>query len=173
MYSIDLHNNKDRHFTIGDNKHQKSAFLHFRRKITVDTISPVSLELERLKPEQLNEAEVSLHITNKQENELSTLLLPQRSLWGKLLVKRLKSFLLWKDLIHHSQEGLHIQKSLGIHIKELLDLGVIRKLYIYALGDGICAALHQVQIINDKPLEGPICFISRQIKPTEARYGAI
>ncbi|MBW0513760.1 hypothetical protein O181_053475 [Austropuccinia psidii MF-1] len=26
--------------------------------------------------------------------------------------------------------------------------------------------------MNDKPAEGPICFISRQIKPTEARYGA-
>ncbi|MBW0580083.1 hypothetical protein O181_119798 [Austropuccinia psidii MF-1] len=47
------------------------------------------------------------------------------------------------------------------------------KLYIDASGDGLGAALHQVQIINDKPVEGPICFISRQIKPTEARYGAI
>ncbi|MBW0573820.1 hypothetical protein O181_113535 [Austropuccinia psidii MF-1] len=46
------------------------------------------------------------------------------------------------------------------------------KLYIDASGDGPVAALHQVQIINDKPVEGPICFISRQIKPTEARYGA-
>ncbi|MBW0575134.1 hypothetical protein O181_114849 [Austropuccinia psidii MF-1] len=43
------------------------------------------------------------------------------------------------------------------------------KLYIDASGDGLGAALHQVQIINDKPLEGLICFISRQIKPTEAR----
>ncbi|MBW0544896.1 hypothetical protein O181_084611 [Austropuccinia psidii MF-1] len=46
------------------------------------------------------------------------------------------------------------------------------KLYIYACGDGVGAALHQVQIVNDKPYEGPICLISRQIKPTEARYGA-
>ncbi|MBW0569900.1 hypothetical protein O181_109615 [Austropuccinia psidii MF-1] len=46
------------------------------------------------------------------------------------------------------------------------------KLYIDALGDGLGAALHQVQIINRKPVEGPICFISRQIKPTDARYGA-
>ncbi|MBW0560017.1 hypothetical protein O181_099732 [Austropuccinia psidii MF-1] len=46
------------------------------------------------------------------------------------------------------------------------------KLYIDASGDGLGAALHQVQIINDKPVEGPICSISRQIKPTEARYGA-
>ncbi|MBW0502005.1 hypothetical protein O181_041720 [Austropuccinia psidii MF-1] len=46
------------------------------------------------------------------------------------------------------------------------------KLYIDESGDGIGAALHQVQIINDKPAEGPICFICRKIKTTEARYGA-
>ncbi|MBW0540102.1 hypothetical protein O181_079817 [Austropuccinia psidii MF-1] len=47
------------------------------------------------------------------------------------------------------------------------------KLYIYACGEGLGAALHQTQIINDKPVEGPIFFISRQIKPTEKRYGEI
>ncbi|MBW0518587.1 hypothetical protein O181_058302 [Austropuccinia psidii MF-1] len=46
------------------------------------------------------------------------------------------------------------------------------KLYSDAFGEGLGAALHQVQIFNDKPYEGPICFISRQIKATEARYGA-
>ncbi|MBW0541957.1 hypothetical protein O181_081672 [Austropuccinia psidii MF-1] len=46
------------------------------------------------------------------------------------------------------------------------------KLYIDACGEGLGAALHQIQIINDKPVEGPIFFISRQIKPIEARYGA-
>ncbi|MBW0516139.1 hypothetical protein O181_055854 [Austropuccinia psidii MF-1] len=51
------------------------------------------------------------------------------------------------------------------------DLKLPFKLYIDASGDGIGAALKQVQIINDKPVEGTICFISRKIKPTEARYG--
>ncbi|MBW0497622.1 hypothetical protein O181_037337 [Austropuccinia psidii MF-1] len=46
------------------------------------------------------------------------------------------------------------------------------KLYIDSFGEGLGAALHQTKIINEKPVEGPICFISRQIKPTEARYGA-
>ncbi|MBW0496979.1 hypothetical protein O181_036694 [Austropuccinia psidii MF-1] len=46
------------------------------------------------------------------------------------------------------------------------------RLYIDSCGEGLGAALHQKQIINDKPVEGPICFISRQINPTEARYGA-
>ncbi|MBW0552809.1 hypothetical protein O181_092524 [Austropuccinia psidii MF-1] len=52
------------------------------------------------------------------------------------------------------------------------DFKLLFKLYIDASGDELGAALHQVQILNDKPVEGPICFISRQIKPTEARYGA-
>ncbi|MBW0540710.1 hypothetical protein O181_080425 [Austropuccinia psidii MF-1] len=46
------------------------------------------------------------------------------------------------------------------------------KLYIHACGEGLGVALHQTKIINEEPVEGPICFISRQIKPTEARYGA-
>ncbi|MBW0549918.1 hypothetical protein O181_089633 [Austropuccinia psidii MF-1] len=46
------------------------------------------------------------------------------------------------------------------------------KLYIDASGDGLGDTLHQVQIINDKPVEGPICLICRQIKPAVARYGA-
>ncbi|MBW0467813.1 hypothetical protein O181_007528 [Austropuccinia psidii MF-1] len=46
------------------------------------------------------------------------------------------------------------------------------KLYIDACGEGLGAALHQTHIINEKLVEGPICFISRQIKPTEGRYGA-
>ncbi|MBW0534860.1 hypothetical protein O181_074575 [Austropuccinia psidii MF-1] len=74
MYGIDLHNNKDRYFTIGDNEHQKFAFLPFKRQITVSKVLPVSLELEKFKSEQLNEAEISLHLTDKQEIELSALL---------------------------------------------------------------------------------------------------
>ncbi|MBW0567578.1 hypothetical protein O181_107293 [Austropuccinia psidii MF-1] len=47
------------------------------------------------------------------------------------------------------------------------------KLYFDASGDGLGAAFNKVKILNDKPVEGTICFISRQIQPTEARYGAI
>ncbi|MBW0524621.1 hypothetical protein O181_064336 [Austropuccinia psidii MF-1] len=46
------------------------------------------------------------------------------------------------------------------------------EVYIDACEEGLGAALNQTQIINDKPVEGPICFISRQLKPTEAIYGA-
>ncbi|MBW0558493.1 hypothetical protein O181_098208 [Austropuccinia psidii MF-1] len=54
----------------------------------------------------------------------------------------------------------------------LPDFKLPLKLYIDASGDGLGAALHQFHIINDKPVEGPIFFISKQIKPTEARYEA-
>ncbi|MBW0576993.1 hypothetical protein O181_116708 [Austropuccinia psidii MF-1] len=52
------------------------------------------------------------------------------------------------------------------------DLKFPFKLHIDASGDGLDAALIQVQIMNDKPVEQPICFISRPNKPAEARYGA-
>ncbi|MBW0512169.1 hypothetical protein O181_051884 [Austropuccinia psidii MF-1] len=52
------------------------------------------------------------------------------------------------------------------------DWNIAFKFYIDACGDGLGAALHQGQIIDDKPTEGSVCYISRQIKPTEARYGA-
>ncbi|MBW0586424.1 hypothetical protein O181_126139 [Austropuccinia psidii MF-1] len=44
--------------------------------------------------------------------------------------------------------------------------------YIDECEDGLGEDLHQVQIIDDKPTEGPVSYISRQIKPTEARYGS-
>ncbi|MBW0521382.1 hypothetical protein O181_061097 [Austropuccinia psidii MF-1] len=52
------------------------------------------------------------------------------------------------------------------------DWNITFKLYIDACGDALGAALHHVQIIDDKPPEGPVCYISRQIKQTEVRYGA-
>ncbi|MBW0544856.1 hypothetical protein O181_084571, partial [Austropuccinia psidii MF-1] len=52
------------------------------------------------------------------------------------------------------------------------DWNIPFKLYIDACGDVLVEALHPVQIIDDKPTEGPVSYISRQIKPTEARYGA-
>ncbi|MBW0574706.1 hypothetical protein O181_114421 [Austropuccinia psidii MF-1] len=39
------------------------------------------------------------------------------------------------------------------------DWNIPFKLYIDACGDELGAALHQVQIIDDKPTEGPVCYI--------------
>ncbi|MBW0565170.1 hypothetical protein O181_104885 [Austropuccinia psidii MF-1] len=140
MYGIDLHNNKDRYFTIGDNKRQKFAFLPFERQITVNKVSPVSLELEKFKSEQLNEAEISLHLSDKQENELSALLYDHKEAFAS------DKEPLWAIIGHEIDIILNIERpyppllrrpaypaspksreALEIHIKELLDLGVIRK----------------------------------------------
>ncbi|MBW0582505.1 hypothetical protein O181_122220 [Austropuccinia psidii MF-1] len=45
------------------------------------------------------------------------------------------------------------------------------KLYIDVCGEGLGASPNKEQIINDKCVQGPIYFISRKIKPPEARYG--
>ncbi|MBW0568757.1 hypothetical protein O181_108472 [Austropuccinia psidii MF-1] len=47
------------------------------------------------------------------------------------------------------------------------------RLYIDAAYiQGLGAALHQRQIVDGEPREGVICYISRQLKESEARYGA-
>ncbi|MBW0565920.1 hypothetical protein O181_105635 [Austropuccinia psidii MF-1] len=47
------------------------------------------------------------------------------------------------------------------------------KLYIdAACSQGLGAALHQRQIVDGEPREAVICYISRQLKDSEAKYGA-
>ncbi|MBW0587543.1 hypothetical protein O181_127258, partial [Austropuccinia psidii MF-1] len=47
------------------------------------------------------------------------------------------------------------------------------KLYIdAACSQGLGAALHERQIVDGEPREGVICYISKQLKDSEARYGA-
>ncbi|MBW0543035.1 hypothetical protein O181_082750 [Austropuccinia psidii MF-1] len=139
IYGIDLHN-KERYFTIGDNKHQKFAFLPFKRQITVNKVSQVSLELEKLKYEQLNEGEISLHLSDKKENELSALLYDHKKAFasGKKCLGAIIS--------HEFDITINIERpyppllripaypaspksrgALEMHIAELLNLGVIRK----------------------------------------------
>ncbi|MBW0556462.1 hypothetical protein O181_096177 [Austropuccinia psidii MF-1] len=140
MYGIDLHNNKDRYFTIGDNKRQKFGFLSFKRQITVSKVAAVSLELKRFRSEHLNEAEISLHLTYNQENELSSLLYDHRGAFASdkeplgdiighevdiiLNIERAYTPLLRRPAYPASPKS---REALEIHIKELLDLGVTRK----------------------------------------------
>ncbi|MBW0556502.1 hypothetical protein O181_096217 [Austropuccinia psidii MF-1] len=140
MYGIDLHNNKDRYFIIGDNKCQKFAFLPFKRQIAVRKVPPVNLELEKFKSEQLNEAEKSLNLTDKQENELSSLLYyhreafesdkePLGSIIGHEVDIILNNKRPYPPLLRRPEypASPKSREALGIHIKELPDLGVIRK----------------------------------------------
>ncbi|MBW0530987.1 hypothetical protein O181_070702 [Austropuccinia psidii MF-1] len=55
----------------------------------------------------------------------------------------------------------------------LPDFELLFKLYMdAAFSQGLGAALHQRQILDGKPRELVICYISRKPKDSEARYGA-
>ncbi|MBW0574062.1 hypothetical protein O181_113777 [Austropuccinia psidii MF-1] len=140
MYGIGLHNNKDRYFTIGDKKHQKFSFLPFKRQITVTKLAQVSLYLERFKYEKANEAEISLHMTDKQENELFTLLYDHRKAFesakeplGAIIGHEVDIILHierpYPPLLRRPayQANPKSREDLEIHIKELLDFGSMRK----------------------------------------------
>ncbi|MBW0535624.1 hypothetical protein O181_075339 [Austropuccinia psidii MF-1] len=140
MYGIGLHNNKDRYFTIADNKHRKFSFLPFGRQITVKKVSPVNLELEKFKSEHLNEAEISLYLRDKQENELYALLYDYKEAFASdkeplgaiigheidiiLNIERPYPPLLRRPAYPASPKS---REALEVHIKELLDLGLIRE----------------------------------------------
>ncbi|MBW0474017.1 hypothetical protein O181_013732 [Austropuccinia psidii MF-1] len=87
-------------------------------------------------------------------------------------------------------EILETRKEIEKHINELLEMDAIRKIghneiveitnpviiswHLYldaACSQGLGAALHQRQIVDGEPREGVICYISRQLKDSEARYG--
>ncbi|MBW0557563.1 hypothetical protein O181_097278 [Austropuccinia psidii MF-1] len=118
----------------------KILFLPFKRQITVCKVASVNLELEIFKSEQLNEAEISLHLTGSQENELSALLYDHREAFAShkeplgaivghevhviLNIERPYPPLLQRLAYPASYKS---REALDIHIKELLDLGVIRK----------------------------------------------
>ncbi|MBW0589415.1 hypothetical protein O181_129130 [Austropuccinia psidii MF-1] len=120
MYGIDFHNNKNGYFTIGGNKRQKFAFLPFERQIT------------------LREAEISLHLTDKQENEISSLLYDHKGAFASdkeplgaiighevniiLNIERPYPELLRRPAYPASPKS---REALETHIKELLDHGVI------------------------------------------------
>ncbi|MBW0533920.1 hypothetical protein O181_073635 [Austropuccinia psidii MF-1] len=121
MYGIDLHNNKDRYLTIGDNKRQKFDFLPFKRQITVRKVAPINLELERFKSEQLNEADISLHLNDNKEH-LGKIVKHEVEII--LNIERPYPPLLRRPAIQAIPKS---REALEIHIKEILDLGVIRK----------------------------------------------
>ncbi|MBW0587995.1 hypothetical protein O181_127710 [Austropuccinia psidii MF-1] len=143
MYGIYLHNNKDRYFAIGDNKHQKFAFVPFKRQITISKVAPVNLELEIFKSEHSSEAGISLHLTNNQENEVSAFLYDHREAFasgkeplGAIIGHEVEIILNigrpYPPLLRRNAypESPKSREALEIHIKELLDLGGYERLAI-------------------------------------------
>ncbi|MBW0534621.1 hypothetical protein O181_074336 [Austropuccinia psidii MF-1] len=140
MYGIDLHNTKYRYFIIGDNNHEKFDFLPFKRQSIVNKVPPVNLELEIFKSKQFIEVEISLHLTNSQENELHSLLYDHREAFASdkeplgAIIGHEADIILnigrpYPQLLRRPAypAGPKLREALKIHIKELLDVGVIRK----------------------------------------------
>ncbi|MBW0520476.1 hypothetical protein O181_060191 [Austropuccinia psidii MF-1] len=116
MYGIDSHNNKDRYFTIGNNKCQTFYFLPFNRQIKVRKVSPVNLD------------ELSSLLYDHKEDFASDKE-PLGAIVGHeaeiiLNIERLYPPLLRRTAYPESPKS---REALELYIKELLDLGVIRK----------------------------------------------
>ncbi|MBW0529896.1 hypothetical protein O181_069611 [Austropuccinia psidii MF-1] len=108
------------------------------KQIAVIRVAQVSLELEKFKSEQLNETEISLHLADNQENELSALLSDNRKAFASdkeplgaiighevdiiLNMERPYPPLLRRPAYQASPKS---REALEIHIKELIDLDVI------------------------------------------------
>ncbi|MBW0549456.1 hypothetical protein O181_089171 [Austropuccinia psidii MF-1] len=103
MYGIDLHNNKDRYFTIGDNKRQKFAFLPFKRQITVKKYHQGAFASDKEPLGAIIGHEVDIILN----------------------IERPYPPLLRRPAYPASPKS---REALETHIKELLDLGVIEKL---------------------------------------------
>ncbi|MBW0515242.1 hypothetical protein O181_054957 [Austropuccinia psidii MF-1] len=133
-------NSANRYFTIGDKKNQEFGILPFKRQNTVSKVAPVSLQLKRFKFEQLNKAEISLHLTDSEENEFSALLYDHREAFSSekeplgaiigneadiiLNIERPYPPLLRIPAYPANPKS---REDVEIHIKELLDLGIIKK----------------------------------------------
>ncbi|MBW0563782.1 hypothetical protein O181_103497, partial [Austropuccinia psidii MF-1] len=81
------------------------------------------------------------------------------------------SFEITKERRDAYERSQHEHTSAPVLI--LPDFELPFKLYIDApCSHGFGAALHQRQIVGGEPIEGVICYISRQLKYSDARYVA-
>ncbi|MBW0522246.1 hypothetical protein O181_061961 [Austropuccinia psidii MF-1] len=79
VYGIDISNQKDRCFTIGDNKRQKFGFINSKRQIKVIKKEEKSPEMDFFITEQLKEAEFNHELTVKMKEKLIYLLFKYRN----------------------------------------------------------------------------------------------
>ncbi|MBW0542605.1 hypothetical protein O181_082320 [Austropuccinia psidii MF-1] len=108
MYGIDLYNNKDRYFTIGDNKRHKFSFLPFKRQITENELSSLLYDHKEAFASDKEPLEAIIG------HEVDIILNIERPYPPFLRIPEYPA-------------SPKSREALEIHIKELLDLGVIRK----------------------------------------------
>ncbi|MBW0555065.1 hypothetical protein O181_094780, partial [Austropuccinia psidii MF-1] len=140
IYGIDISNQKNRYFTIGDNKRQNFGFLNNKKQITVIKNEEKIPEKELFISEQLKEAEFNQELTEKMKEKLIDLLFKYKNAFATdkeplgaiighevdiiLNVEKPYPPLLRRPAYPASPRA---REALEVHIKELMDLGVLRK----------------------------------------------
>ncbi|MBW0543424.1 hypothetical protein O181_083139 [Austropuccinia psidii MF-1] len=140
VYGIDISNQKDRYFTIGDNKRQKFGFLNNKRQITVVKNEEKSPEMNFFITEQLKEAEFNHELTVKMKEKLIELLFKYKNAFptdkeplGAIIGHEVDIILNvekpYPPLLRRPAypASIRARESSEVHIKELMDLGVLSK----------------------------------------------
>ncbi|MBW0570766.1 hypothetical protein O181_110481 [Austropuccinia psidii MF-1] len=140
IYGIDISNQKDIYFRIGDNKKERFGFLDNKKQITVIKSEEKSPEKELFISEQLKEAELDQELAEKMKEKLIDLLFkyknafatdkePLGAIFGHELDIILNVEKPYQPLIRRPAYPAipTAREDLEVHIKELMDLGVLRK----------------------------------------------
>ncbi|MBW0541392.1 hypothetical protein O181_081107 [Austropuccinia psidii MF-1] len=139
IYGIDINNNKDRYFTIGENKRQKFSFSLEKRELTgIRQVKNVNKDI--FVSDQLIEAQINPELTLQMKEEFIEILFPYREAFASdneplgtikghevdimLNVERPYPPLLRRPDYPASPRD---REALEAHIDELMKLGVLRK----------------------------------------------
>ncbi|MBW0569724.1 hypothetical protein O181_109439 [Austropuccinia psidii MF-1] len=140
IYGIDISNQKYRYFTVGDNKRQKFGFLNNKKQIKDLKNEEKSPEKKLFISEQLKGAEFNQYLTEKMKEKLIDLLFKYENAFAAY--KELLGAIIGNgvDIILNVEKPYppsmrrpaypaspRAREALEFHIKELMDLGVLRK----------------------------------------------
>ncbi|MBW0505447.1 hypothetical protein O181_045162, partial [Austropuccinia psidii MF-1] len=140
IYGIYISNQKDRYFTAGDNKRQKFGFIYNKKQNTIINNEEKVPEKDFLTAEKLQEEEFNQELTEKMKEKLIDLLFKYKNAFetdkdplGAIIGHEV-------DIILNGEETYppllrrpayparpKAREALEVHIKELMDLGVLRK----------------------------------------------
>ncbi|MBW0579322.1 hypothetical protein O181_119037, partial [Austropuccinia psidii MF-1] len=140
IYGMDIPNQKDRYFTIGDSKRQNFGFLSNKKQITVIKNEEKSPEKKLFISEQLKEAEFNQDLTEKMKEKLIDLLFKYKNAFatdkeplGAKIGHEVDIILNggnpYPPLLRRTAypASPRAREALEVHIKKLMDLGVLRK----------------------------------------------
>ncbi|MBW0467626.1 hypothetical protein O181_007341 [Austropuccinia psidii MF-1] len=140
IYGIDISNQKGRYFTIGDNKKQKFGFLNNKKQLTFIKNEEKSAEKDLFIAEKLKEAEFNHEFTKNMKEKFIDLLFKYKNSFetdkeplGSIIRHEVDIILnvekpyppLLRRPAYPDIQGA--REALEVHNKELIDLGVLRK----------------------------------------------